>query len=263
MTALLDHPRRRTVEAMVVTGREVNDGEKERVAGLDAHRAAPGHARAAGESAALRRTEFFRDRGVDRLLHGLIRLQDGRIEPHAVLLRQGRRGRSPVRGRIRGEFRGGCFFLFSAGRGGEWRRGGRGADELREAVLDPVHVRKLAVVDDRHLAIGERYRHAVVAVRHTRASLDAEERVEGVREPFDLLDTCALHGAKVQHRAVRRGNEGGVGDGSCAGREGAIEKGAEGRVFAEVGGLDFCEVAAKEEGVCLEADGSEPDGQLK
>ena len=255
---------------MVVAGREVNDGEKERVAGLDAHRAASGHTRAAGKSAAAAlRTEFFRDRGVigDRLLHGFIRLHDGRVEPHAVLLRQGRRRRSLVRGRIRGEFRRrGCLcFLFSAGgRGGERRRGGRGADELRETVLDPVHVGKLAVVDDRHLlAIGERHRRAV-AVRHAaRSSLDAEERVEGVREPFDLLDTCALHGAKVQHGAVRRGYEGGVGDGPCAGRERAVEKGAEGRVFAEVGGLNFGEVAAKEEGVCLVADGSEPDGQLE
>ena len=253
---------------MVVARREVNDGEEQRVAGLDANRAPPGHACAAGKSAAAwrGRTEFFRDRGVirDRLLHGSIRLHDRRIDPHAVLLRQGRRRRPPVRGRICRELRRRHWLVFfSTGRrrcGGERRRGGRGADELREAVLDPVHVCKLAVVDDRHLAIGERHRHRAVGIRHARSPLDAEERIERVREPFDLLDTCALHGAKVQHRAVRRGNEGGVGDRSCAGRERAIEKGAQGRVFAEVGGFDFCEVAAKEEGVCLEADGSEPDG---
>jgi len=67
----------------------------------------------------------------------------------------------------------------------------------------------------------------------------------------------------VQHRAVRRGNEGGVGDGACAWGERAVEEGAEGGVFAEVRWLDFCEVTAEEEGVCLEADGSEPYGELE
>jgi len=117
MPPLLDHPRRRTVEAMVVPRREVNDGEKERVPGLDAHRAAPWLACAAGKRAA--RAHFFRDRGVigDGFLDGSIRLHDGRIDPHAVLVRQRRRRRPFVRLWIGGEFQRGRFLRVAAGHG--------------------------------------------------------------------------------------------------------------------------------------------------
>jgi hypothetical protein len=92
---------------------------------------------------------------------------------------------------------------------------------------------------------------------------NAEEGIERVRESFDLFDTCALDGAKVQQGSVGWRHEGRIGDRTCAGSERPIEKCAEGRIFAEIRWLNFCEVAAKEEGVCLEADRPEPYWQLE
>jgi hypothetical protein len=75
--------------------------------------------------------------------------------------------------------------------------------------------------------------------------------------PFDLLDTCTLHSAKVKQGSIGWGNEGCIGDRTCPGRKRPIKKCAKGRIFAEIRWLNFCEVAA-EEGTYLEADRSEP-----
>src|SRR6266702_279447 len=217
MPPLLNHPCRRTVEPMIITRREIYHSKKESVAGLDPHRAAPRRARTTSECAA--RSQLLRNRGVvgDGVLHGLFRLDDGRIDPHTVLVRHGRRGRTSIRLWVRRELWRG-HFLFSPRAGRDGRRGRGRTDELRKAVFYPVHVGEFAVVDDRHLPVWEMYgRRRVCRLPAYRSRpLDTEESVERVGYPFDLFDSSTLHGTKVEHGSIRGGDERSIGDGACA-----------------------------------------------
>ncbi|KAL7285892.1 hypothetical protein ACG7TL_001003 [Trametes sanguinea] len=120
--------------------------------------------------------------------------------------------------------------------------GGRGrAEELVEAVLDPVDLRKVLVVHFLHLLVGE-----LDGGRGGAAGAgDAEERVEGVGAAFDLFDFAVLDDAKVQHATL------------------AVEELAERTVLGEVWRVDLVEVAAEDPRVEAEAVWAKPDRQLE
>jgi hypothetical protein len=73
----------------------------------------------------------------------------------------------------------------------------------------PVYVCKLVVINNCYLACGEwdlcQHNWHAIWYHHLQFRLlNTEEHIEGVGEPFDVFDTCALHGAKIQHSAISR-----------------------------------------------------------
>ena len=204
MAAFLYDPRRWAVKAVIVSGCEVHDGEKELVAVFDipdavlaSSAADPGTADvgARAEDSGLD-AHLEHDGGVvDETLASVVIGLDGGVLELAVLLWE-RVGVAVGRLECGGHIA---------------RRGRRGdAEELVEAVLDAVHVGEFAVGDDDlHVAFWAGFEaggggwwcfgRAAAAVL-----VDSEEGVEGVGEAFDLLDSQTLDGSEMQHFAVGR-----------------------------------------------------------